>query len=418
MTSAEVLLVDDDPALLDALSEALRLRLEGLRVETCDSAAAALEQIERRDFDALVVDIKMPGMDGLELLREIRKRRPETPVLLITGHGDHDLAVEALRGGAHDYVTKPIDRGYFISSLSHAIDCHRMAREVHQQQRELAQRAVELEACVRDRTHELRELLHREQVARAELDEANRRLEAAQRQRAELIEMIAHDLAGPLTSISGYAQMLGSAGLPAEAQERARSTILSETRRLTRLVEDLADVAHVVTDEFRLRLGPCDLAELAREQVGLAQVRTDRHTIHLETPEVVPLTCDSDRLVQVLGNLLANAIQYTPGGEIRVRLSVEGGQVRVSVRDQGPGIPPEALDTIFEPRVRLAGEAGHPKPNGTGLGLHIARSIVQKHGGEIWVESTPGEGAEFNVFLPLASSPARGLTGAVASSRR
>src|SRR5439155_2747263 len=114
VSQARVLLVDDDPALLQALPEALRLRMAGVAVETADSAAAALDRIAARDYDAIVTDIKMPGMDGLELLAELRMQPPDTPTLMITGHGEHDLVVHALRGGAYDFVQKPIDRDYFV----------------------------------------------------------------------------------------------------------------------------------------------------------------------------------------------------------------------------------------------------------------------------------------------------------------
>src|SRR5205807_2469283 len=117
---ARVLIVDDDPALLQALPQALRLRMSGLTVETADSAAAALDRIAARDYDVIVTDIKMPGMDGLALLAEIRTRWPDTPTLMITGHGEHDLVVDALRGGAYDFIQKPIDRDYFVASLVRA----------------------------------------------------------------------------------------------------------------------------------------------------------------------------------------------------------------------------------------------------------------------------------------------------------
>jgi two-component system sensor histidine kinase/response regulator len=107
---SRILIVDDDPALLEALPAALRLRMDGIEVDTCESGALALELIEAVDFDAVVSDIKMPGMDGLTLLREVKALRPRTPTLLITGHGDHELAVQALRGCAYDFVHKPIDR--------------------------------------------------------------------------------------------------------------------------------------------------------------------------------------------------------------------------------------------------------------------------------------------------------------------
>src|SRR5438477_10442717 len=135
MKAASVLIVDDDTALLEALSEALQLRMPNLAVETSDSAPAALELISRTDYDAIVADIKMPVMDGLELLVRIRELRPDTPTVLITGHGEHELAVQALRCGAQDYVQKPIDRDYFVGALRHAIETHGLSRNVARQKR-------------------------------------------------------------------------------------------------------------------------------------------------------------------------------------------------------------------------------------------------------------------------------------------
>jgi two-component system phosphate regulon sensor histidine kinase PhoR len=143
--AARILLVDDDPALLEALPEALQLRMEGIEVDTADSGFKALERIRETDYDAIVSDIKMPGMDGLELLTEAKEVRPGTPILLITGHGEHDLAVQALRGGAYDFVQKPIDRDYFVASLERAIRMRRLDRQVAEQQALLEQHARVLE---------------------------------------------------------------------------------------------------------------------------------------------------------------------------------------------------------------------------------------------------------------------------------
>ena len=132
MTALHVLVVDDDPALLQALPEALRLRMSGVTVDTADSAAAALDRIAGRDYDAIVTDIKMPGMDGFALLTEIRTRRPDTPILMITGHGEHTLAIQTLRGGAYDFIHKPIDRDQIVGSLHRAMAAHaRIRREKH-----------------------------------------------------------------------------------------------------------------------------------------------------------------------------------------------------------------------------------------------------------------------------------------------
>jgi DNA-binding NtrC family response regulator len=162
MKSLSVLIVDDDLALLEALPEALRLRMGGVTVETADSAATALDRMTGRDYDAIVTDIRMPGMDGLKLLDEIRNRRPDTPTLIITGHGDNDLVVHALRGGARDFIQKPIDRDYFVAALYRAIRDHVVTRRFRERQQAMESWADELERIVEKLEHELRAMPGRE----------------------------------------------------------------------------------------------------------------------------------------------------------------------------------------------------------------------------------------------------------------
>ncbi len=156
MSQGGVLIVDDDLALLEALPEALRLRMGGVTVETADSAAVALEQIAARDYDAIVADIKMPGMDGLELLTEIRTRWPDTPTLMITGHGENELVVGALRGGACDFIHKPIDRDYLVTALQRAMATREASRRVKEQQLALEHHLDTLEVVVEERAPGLR----------------------------------------------------------------------------------------------------------------------------------------------------------------------------------------------------------------------------------------------------------------------
>jgi len=156
MTQGGILIVDDDPALLEALPEALRLRMEGVTVETADSAGAALDRIAVRDYDAIVTDIRMPGMDGLALLAEIRTRRPDTPTLMITAYGENDLIVGALRGGACDFIQKPIDRDYLIIALRRAMETRDASRRVREQQVTLEHHLNTLEDVVEERAHRLR----------------------------------------------------------------------------------------------------------------------------------------------------------------------------------------------------------------------------------------------------------------------
>src|SRR6266700_3278856 len=179
----QILLVDDDVALLQALPQALSLKMDNVQVDTCDSAFEALEQIQEHEYDAIVSDIKMPGMDGLALLEKIQELQPETPTLLITGHGEHDLAIRALRGGAYDFIQKPIDRDYVVASLHRAIQTHQMRRQLAEQQRALEQYARSLEERVQARPRELVEAMAAKDVFRA---------------------VASHELKTPLTVLKGF----------------------------------------------------------------------------------------------------------------------------------------------------------------------------------------------------------------------
>jgi FixJ family two-component response regulator len=353
-----LLIVDDDGAVLDALSEAVRLRLADVHVETSDSAADALSRISREDFDVIVTDIKMPAMDGLELLARIRRVRPATPTLLITGHGEQDLAIRALRQGAHDYILKPIDRDYFVQSLRHALEVRGRARRVDRERQRLEDRGRRLRQRLERRTRELRILYDRESAARAALDNANRELQQAQRRRQELVTMVAHDLGVPLAALRAYVEAEATRASPS-GQDLARSTIISETKRMERLVKDLAQAATVSGAEFALEPTPTDLAAIARQQVALAQTRSDRHSISIEAPDSLVLACDPDRMAQVFANLLSNALR-TRGGAIVVRLWSEGANACAS--------------------IEVAGGRGRARSD---LGLTIARAIVEAHGGRL-----------------------------------
>jgi two-component system, sensor histidine kinase and response regulator len=144
-----VLVVDDDTALLEALPQALRLRMDGMTVDTCETPRDALDRIVETDYDAIVSDIRMPGMDGLALLGAIRARRPDTPTLLITGHGEYELAVRALRAGAYDFIAKPVDRDYLVESLTRAIHVRELKRRTAKQQTALERCAEEIERLVK-----------------------------------------------------------------------------------------------------------------------------------------------------------------------------------------------------------------------------------------------------------------------------
>ncbi len=390
MNQSYILIVDDDAALLQALPQALCLRLHDVKVDTADSAPGALEQIQEHDYDVIVSDIKMPGMDGLVLLEKIRELQPDTPTLLITGHGEHDLAVQALRGGAYDFIQKPIDRDYLVAALQRAIQTYQLRRQVAEQQLALELHARSLERMVQVRTRELVE-------ANAAKD--------------KFLSIVAHELKTPLTSLKGKAQLLR------RQVERAISTeFLSQglvdmersIRRMEVLVNDLLDTSLIETNMFVLNRKRCDLVELCRHLIDEYTAGAGPTLTFESLGQAVEVEVDVDRISQVIINLLSNARKYSPqGSPITVMLQQVGYEAIISVRDMGVGIPNEMLLHIFEQFYRVPGvEVQTGSGIGLGLGLYVSRKIVERHGGHIDVQSSPGEGSTFSVALPLFVNPA------------
>lgn len=387
MNSPYILIVDDDTALLQALPQALYLRIDGIKIDTSDSALEALKQIQEHDYDAIVSDIKMPGMDGLALLGKIQELRPDTPTLLITGHGEHNLAIQALRGGAYDFIQKPIDRDYFVASLRRAIQMHQLRRQVGEQQIALELHARSLEQTVQERTRELIE-------ANAAKD--------------EFLSIASHELKTPLSSLKGMTQLLRL------RLERTGSTEVGylmnmerSIRRMEVLVNDLLNTSLIEAGQFELHRERCDLVMLCRNLIDEYASGTDLALTFETLCEHIEVEVDVDRISQVILNLLSNARKYSPAGSpIMVRLQRAGDEGIILVRDMGVGIPRELLPYIFERFYRVPGIEVQVGSNvGLGLGLYISRKIVERHGGRIYAESSPGEGSVFSIALPLVVTP-------------
>ena len=179
--ASRLLIVDDDPMMMQALSAMVELRLKGVAIDTCESATTALQHIGDTDYDAIVSDVKMPGMDGFQLMERVLKIRPTTPTLLVTGHGDHDMGVKALNAGAYAFIPKPIDRDFFIAWLKRAIQLRQLSRTVEQH-------TQELEETVQERTAEL----HRNNLQLRTVAELNRKSEALSRLLADAMPQIVY----------------------------------------------------------------------------------------------------------------------------------------------------------------------------------------------------------------------------------
>jgi signal transduction histidine kinase len=224
--------------------------------------------------------------------------------------------------------------------------------------------------------------------------------------RADFVSMVSHELRAPMASVIGCAQTLNHRWreLPQEQRESFLALIESETSRLSDLVGDVLDTSRIEAGTFPYAFAAVDVEELVRETTAVVSLGQDevRVTTHLP-PALPPVRGDRERLRQLLWNLLANAVKYTvTGDEVEVAAAPGDGVVAVSVRDHGPGIPAEAHRLIFEKFGRVS-QDGLSKP-GAGLGLFIARSIAEAHGGTLDVESERGAGATFTVRLPLAGA--------------
>ena len=241
------------------------------------------------------------------------------------------------------------------------------------------------------------DLTESRRMARAER-EARAQAEDAVRARDAFLALVTHDLRNPLTAVRGYAQLMQRRGVYIE---RAVEQILTQTHHQERLIGDLLDVAQLEAGRLELRRQQCDLLPIVRTAVAQTRTASRQHTIRRRAPGK-PLigTWDPDRLSQILQNLLSNAVKYSPdASEIQVVVERSASEASVSIRDQGLGISPEALPRLFDRFYR--GHAAGGQVGGLGLGLAIVKGLVEAHGGQISVESAPGQGSTFRFTLPL-----------------
>jgi signal transduction histidine kinase len=377
--TSTIWLVEDSP--LEA-EMARRPLARNFRVELFADGTSMIERLSTSGPPhVLVLDWRLPGMSGIEILRFVRGTLDQTslPILMLTvQHGKEEI-VEGLSAGANDYLTKPYDEAELLARVT---ALHRL-RELNDALRAEQQRQQDLLQQARD---------------------SSERAEQANRAKDDFLATVSHELRTPLNAIAGWVSLLRSGALPPERVADALETIDRNARSQARLIDDLLDVSRITSGKLQLSLEPTDLAEIVTAAIEALRPGAEAKRIAVRadiTPEL-PLTLgDPIRLQQIVGNLLSNALKFTPGGgKIDVALRPVDRGLELTIRDDGQGIGPDTLPHVFD-RFRQAQSSFTRSHGGLGLGLAIVRHLVELQGGRVSAQSAGlGQGATFNVFLP------------------
>jgi sigma-B regulation protein RsbU (phosphoserine phosphatase) len=368
-----VLLIEDHPGdarlVREALGDARMLRFTVTHATTLAAGVAALDA---GGVDVVLLDLSLPDGAGLASIARLRAVAPTIPILVLTGTEDEDMALRAVRGGAQDYLVKGIDGGALARGIAHAVERHRMLLELESTRRD--------QLALKDR----------------------------------VLSHVSHELRAPLHAVGGFVALLvdGLAGEVTAAQREYLELAQHNLEQLGRMIRDLLDATRAETGKLLIEPAPLDLAEVVaattRSLAAIAEAK--RIALAVEVPDTLPAYADALRVEQVVMNLVDNAIKFTPeGGRVHVVAESDGTEVRVSVIDSGSGIAPDALPHVFE---RLYQAGGKMAARGLGLGLFICRALIERQGGRIWVEPSPGGGSIFRFTLPResprqAAAPAR-----------
>ncbi len=365
-----VLTVDDSRAIRAFLHELLESRVASV-VVAADGASAREAFGTGGLFDLVLLDLVLPDVDGMQLLREIRAVDTDCAIVMITGAGGVHSATAAVLEGADGYIEKQHlttagENAQFFYALAQAVE-------------------------------------HRAGIVAA------RRLESM---KADFYSMVTHDLRNPAGNVLVSLRMLlaGKAGPLDPKQANLAGLAFRSAEKFFQLINDYLDYAKIDAGYLRLDLAEGDLAAVARSSVEQGRMQADvkRQAIALHAPDSIPAIIDVTKVEQVLDNLISNAIKYTPDdGAITVAITVDGDHAMMRVSDTGSGIPGEQLGQLFSKYHRVPGRQT-AEIQGTGLGLLIIKEIVEAHGGTVRAESSgvAGQGSTFIVDLPLRPSDA------------
>jgi two-component system sensor histidine kinase/response regulator len=359
---ARIVVIDDDYAM--RLSCGKILSKMGLQFEAFEDGARGLSAVGALKPDLVVVDLKMPGISGMEVVSRVREIDPQAVVVVITGYATIDTAVEAMKAGAYDFLPKPFSPDEFRLIVNRALERRQLALESQ-----------------------------RGEVERALL-------------KRRFVTFVSHQLQSPLAAIHQYLDVLKYLDNSEDAAAKRQEWIdrcLKRTEELQSIIRDWLTVAKIEGDTLSGQRTSVDLRDVISEVLKSYEEMAAAEQVSLEArlPEE-PLWVWGDRncLSMLMDNLITNAIKYNkPGGKVDVCGSLADGEVVVAVSDTGVGIPDEYRPLLFSEFFRVKGGNGK-QTSGTGLGLYIVKKIVSEMGGTVGVESEVNVGSTFRVRLP------------------
>ncbi len=368
---ALVLVVHPDPAFCEAITEFLSI--EGHQSRCVRDGAEAAAEVRRQFYHMALVDTSVQDAAVWDLAQQMHEANPHLAVIALADYSSIEAVLAAMRADVFDYLQKPLDPFAFRRTLRKALEKQRLTLQI--------------------------------QVLLEGLRKANQDLFHLNELKSKFLRVVTHDLRTPLTSIKGYVQALNAGLIRPDQYKSSFATIVRESFQLEHLINDLMDFASMETGKLRLDRAPLKTEEFFRVLLDRfavsAEKRGIRFTIQGLNDQLPELFADPRRLDQVLTNLVSNAFKHTSrGGSVTVSFIADADRLRVEVEDTGEGLSPDQLTKIFEEFYQVEGAVGQKE--GLGLGLVIAREIVQRHGGEIGVASEGVcKGARFWFSIPF-----------------
>ncbi len=376
-TPIRILVVDDELGIREGCRRVLTP--QGFEVDVAENGPAGLRKLRESRYDILLLDIMMPGMSGMEVLRQARQIDPDLICIIITGYATVELAVQAIREGAQDFIAKPFSADLLLQVVHRELERQALRREAERL------RALEEEA---------RELAR----AKAELQ----KLEAVE---GRFMLTLVHILRAPVAVLQNTLQLIRQGYIPPEEQPEMLERAEARAGELLATLDDLLLLAHLKEGIGLSRAETVSLEEVLEGVLATLRPRAQRQGVALEVDvrDSPRVRANPDHIRALLMHLLDNAIRYTPSdGRVTVSLRAdpERGLAVGAVSDTGIGIPADEIPRIFEEFYRTE-EGKRMQETGTGLGLPIVRQVVEMYGGTMEVESEVGRGSTFRFTLPL-----------------